>query len=221
MHSHKDYIRQTIKQQQRLLSKEQLAQWSLSVCQQLQQHPKIAACQTLLAYAPLPSEVDIFPLIEHCRQAGKTVLLPRVEPRRQLSWHRYEGRQSLAEGAYRLLEPTTPAVCPLQTISPQALTTGANPDAEALVVLVPGLAFTPDGKRLGRGGGYYDRFLSAARQSTTTGKGTDPSDATSECAPRSAQPRSLYTIGVCFPFQLIDHLPTEPHDEKIDEIVTP
>ncbi len=63
------------------------------------------------------------------------------------------------------------------------------------VVVVPGLAFTPDGHRLGQGGGHFDRFL-----------------------PRLAA-RCL-RLGVCFREQLVDELPVEPHDVVVDHVVT-
>ena len=63
------------------------------------------------------------------------------------------------------------------------------------VVIVPGLAFTAAGDRLGQGGGWYDRVLSAVRD---------------DCL----------TIGVCFAEQLVDELPTEPHDVRLDRVHT-
>ena len=63
------------------------------------------------------------------------------------------------------------------------------------VVVVPGLAFTADGERLGQGGGWYDRFLPQVRADCTT-------------------------IGVCFGPQVVDSLPTEPHDVRLDHVVT-
>ena len=76
----------------------------------------------------------------------------------------------------------------------------AMPDDEADpqwpdVVLVPGLAFTPGGDRLGQGGGWYDRFLAGVRDDCTT-------------------------IGVGFDVQLVDELPLEPHDVALDCVVT-
>ena len=62
-------------------------------------------------------------------------------------------------------------------------------------LIVPGLAFTADGKRLGYGGGYYDRLL-------------------------SMKDLNAYTIGFCFKFQIIKDLPTETHDRKVDYIIT-
>jgi len=63
------------------------------------------------------------------------------------------------------------------------------------VVIVPGLAFTAGGGRLGQGGGWYDRFLAAVRPECTT-------------------------IGVCFAEQVVDELPLEPHDVRVDVVVT-
>ncbi len=67
--------------------------------------------------------------------------------------------------------------------------------AELDMAVVPGLAFTRDGGRLGQGGGHYDRFLPRLR---------------SDCV----------TIGACFVEQLVDELPTEPHDHRVDHVAT-
>ena len=63
------------------------------------------------------------------------------------------------------------------------------------LILVPGLAFSRDGHRLGRGGGFFDRFLA--------GRGA-----------------GAFKIGVCFAFQLLDALPTEPHDVIVNTVMT-
>ena len=62
-------------------------------------------------------------------------------------------------------------------------------------LIVPGLAFTLDGKRLGYGGGYYDKLL-------------------------SMKFFRACTIGFCFKFQIIEDLPTEVHDRNVDYIIT-
>lgn len=70
------------------------------------------------------------------------------------------------------------------------------PDPELVdVVIVPGIAFTASGDRLGQGGGWYDRFLTRIRP---------------DCM----------TIGVGFEPQLVDSIPTEPHDRRLDLVVT-
>ncbi|HEY4331154.1 MAG TPA: 5-formyltetrahydrofolate cyclo-ligase [Ilumatobacteraceae bacterium] len=63
------------------------------------------------------------------------------------------------------------------------------------VVIVPGLAFATDGHRLGQGGGYYDRFLPRLR-------------------------RACLTIGVCFREQLVDAVPVEDHDHRVDMVIS-
>ena len=78
-----------------------------------------------------------------------------------------------------------------ETAVPEDLVDPGWPD----VVVVPGLAFTTRGERLGQGGGWYDRFLPQVRSDCTT-------------------------IGVCFGPQLVESLPTEPHDVRLDHVVT-
>lgn len=63
------------------------------------------------------------------------------------------------------------------------------------LIVVPGLAFDRKGYRLGYGGGYYDTFL--------------------------AEYPNAYTVGVAYPFQLVDQVPTEPHDARLDQIIVP
>ena len=85
----------------------------------------------------------------------------------------------------------TPAVCgPDLRVEPGDL----DPLVLDLVV-VPGLAFTPDGRRLGQGGGHYDRFLARL-------------------------PDRCVTVGAAFAEQIVDDLPTEPHDVRVDLVVT-
>jgi 5-formyltetrahydrofolate cyclo-ligase len=71
-----------------------------------------------------------------------------------------------------------------------------SPDPSAVdLVIVPGVAFTPDGHRLGQGGGWYDRFLAGVRPGTPT-------------------------VGVCFDVQVVPSLPVEPHDVHVDRVVS-
>lgn len=83
------------------------------------------------------------------------------------------------------------------TIAPSPDPDAVDPiDPESVdVVVVPGLAFTADGRRLGQGGGWYDRFLARTR---------------SDCS----------SVGVAFDVQIVDDLPTEPHDVPVDLVVT-
>ena len=82
-------------------------------------------------------------------------------------------------------------------VVPDPIATAAFPIDPTLVdaVLVPGVAFTADGRRLGQGGGWFDRFLAELRD-------------------------DAIAIGVCFGSQVVDDLPTEAHDVLLDQVVT-
>ena len=90
---------------------------------------------------------------------------------------RIEHETDLAEGAFHIMEPVGEPYTDYDKID---------------VVLVPGMAFDAAGHRLGRGRGYYDRFLTAHSH--------------------------LYKIGVCFPFQRVAEVPVEEHDICVDDI---
>ena len=171
----KDELRQYISQQKRQFTPQQLAQLSLPVIARLR--PLLAEAQTILAYYSLPDEVDTHALLDELVTEGKTVLLPKVLDEETMELRRYTGRGSLQEGAYHIMEPT-----------------GASFTDEARIdiALIPGLAFDAQGHRLGRGKGYYDRFLAAFK-----GK----------------------TIGVCFDFQKVAEVPVDAHDIAVDSVV--
>ena len=134
--------------------------------------------KTLLAYWPLPDEVDIRPLVGHLIHQGWSVVLPKVLDDDKMELHRYTSCADLSEGAFHIMEPAGLPFTDYQQIS---------------VALIPGMAFDAAGHRLGRGRGYYDRFLSAHPQ--------------------------LYKIGVCFPFQRVAEVPSEEHDVAMDEVI--
>lgn len=107
--------------------------------------------QTVLAFAALPDEPDTLPILQQTLADGKRLLLPRVAEAGCMDWVEIPDLALLQRGAFGILEP--PADC---------LT--VRPPEEALL-LIPCLAVSPDGVRLGRGGGYYDRFLAHAKGS--------------------------------------------------------
>jgi 5-formyltetrahydrofolate cyclo-ligase len=140
--------------------------------------PRWQEAQVVAAFAALPGEPDLRPFEW---SQSKTVLLPRVEGD-YLIFHAVENPAQLIPGAFGVLEPD-PAQCP-----------AADP-VSAEIIFVPGLAFTADGRRLGRGRGFYDRLLSTL-------------------------PESVLRGGVCFAEQLMAELPSEPHDEEVDVVLS-
>jgi 5-formyltetrahydrofolate cyclo-ligase len=142
----------------------------------------LADVRTLAAFVPDPTEPGAGRLPAAYTQLRARVLLPVVPADgRELGWAVDTGR--LAPGRFGLLEPVGPR------LGPTAL--GA-----AQVVVVPAVAVSRSGVRLGRGGGYYDRAL------------------------RHARPEARL-VALVFDDELVDDLPSEPHDQRVTAVVTP
>jgi 5-formyltetrahydrofolate cyclo-ligase len=142
----------------------------------------LARVRALAAYVPEETEPGHGRLPAAYTRLGAPVLLPVVPADgAELAWAVDTGR--LAPGRFGLLEPVGPR------LGPAAIGT-----AEAVVV--PALAVSRDGVRLGRGGGYYDRALRHARPDAAV-------------------------VAVVFDDELLDTLPVEPHDHRITAVVTP
>ena len=137
--------------------------------------------KTILAYWPLPDEVDIRPLIDQLVAEGKTVVLPKVTGDETMELRRYTSRADLQEGAFHIMEPIGEVFEDYYKID---------------VALIPGMAFDAAGHRLGRGKGYYDRFLASSLSSERALK-----------------------LGICFPFQRVAEVPSETHDVIMDEVI--
>lgn len=137
------------------------------------------SARTILLYAALGDEVPTQATIDLLSQHA-TILLPTVVGD-DIVLHRYANTETMTEGAFGIMESTA-------ELFPE--------DNYHLIdlALIPGMAFTPDGSRLGRGKGYYDRFLAHPALSALT------------------------TYGICFDFQRLDHIPTESHDRLMTEV---
>ncbi|MGL5825782.1 MAG: 5-formyltetrahydrofolate cyclo-ligase [Nocardioides sp.] len=144
---------------------------------------------TVAAYVSIGAEPGTGRLIEALRDAGKHVLLPRVTRATDqfagwdLDWAHYYGPTSLAPARFGLLEPLGPGL-------------GVRAITVADVVLVPGLAVSPAGLRLGRGAGCYDRALTRVAADTM--------------------------VGVLLYADEVGHeVPAESHDQPVQAVVTP
>ena len=152
---------------------------SAAICAAIREHAAWQAARLVCAFLPLPTEPQIASLWEDERapafcfprvRDGEVELIRLDDPahRRQATWKLDEAHHDHA-----------PIVAP----------------GEVDLFLVPGLAFTANGARLGRGGGFYDRLLPR----------------------RSAHSRAL---GICFALQVLEDIPREPHDQRVDAVIT-
>ena len=153
---------------------------SIELCERLK--PQLQSARTILFFASLPGELDLWPLLEELAPGGKTVALPWFDP--VLQSYRVRRVEDLAgeieTGKFGVREPASHC----SEISLELID----------LVLVPGVAFDLSGNRLGRGQGFYDRLLAKI-----TG----------------------VKCGVSYDFQLLAKIPAEPHDAKVNYILTP
>lgn len=142
-------------------------------------HAAIGDAEVIALFASLKGERPTPELDKELSNQGRRICYPRCTAKGTLTFH-FGGRESLSLGMFNLLEPEADA--------PMV----ANEAIE--VAIVPGQAFTKEGKRLGRGGGFYDRTL----PDLTNAK----------------------IIGYCWESQIVADIPTEAHDVAMDGVVT-
>ena len=131
----------------RAQSAETLHRMGQRMCARLFALPQWRQAGTILSFVPLPGEPDISPALDRALAEGKVLAVPRVLGEGRMEWVALDSLDDLRPAAYGIREPVSGPV-----LDPAAL----PPDTLALV---PCLAADRRGVRLGRGGGYYDRFL--------------------------------------------------------------
>jgi 5-formyltetrahydrofolate cyclo-ligase len=145
--------------------------------------PQVQMAGTVAAYYSVGTEPDTRGLVYALWKRGSYVLLPLLRPDGDLDWASYEGPDSLVPGPRGLLQPSEP---------PRGVDAVARADA----VLVPALAVDSAGRRLGRGGGSYDRALARVGP-------------------------LIPLIALIYNDELVEHVPTAPHDIPVRAAVTP
>ncbi len=131
-----------------------LGERARSMCEHLLAAPEVRRASTVAAYVSVSTEPGTGPLLDALRAAGKRVILPLVMPDFDLDWGEYDAAGPLT-ARRGLLEPEGPPL-------------GVDAIATADAVLVPGLAVSRDGARLGKGAGCYDRALGRVPTGTFT-----------------------------------------------------
>lgn len=173
----KKALRAEMKQKRGLLTLRERERAGADVLRQLIALPAFRRAKTLFCYAAYGDELPTDPIAAYAKAQGKQVAYPKVLPDRRMIFLTPARSEPGFQG---ILEPAAGEV--------------RWPEAHDFMLL-PGLAFTPTGGRLGYGGGYYDRYLAALAQRPVC-------------------------CGVGFSFQLISELPQEPHDQRLDLVIT-
>lgn len=178
----KQALRDAMKGVLRLLTPREREDRSASVCATLLGAPRLTEAGVVMIYLPLADEVDIRPFASACLARGQRLCAPRTD------WdagdmHAVEVRDIEADtraGRFGVREPAGQV---------------AIPDARIDAVVVPGLAFDTFGGRLGRGGGFYDRFLQ-----------------------RVAAQGRVWSCAAAFDAQMVDRVPREQTDAILDAV---
>ncbi len=171
-------LRKQMKTQLKAMDQGEKQNLDHKICEQLFSLPEIACADYVYAYMNLSWETGTEEILERFWKNGVQVALPKVLGETMEFFH-VKSRADLEEGSFHILEPRDSCE---QVVWPKA------------PVLVPGLGFSRDGKRLGKGGGYYDKFL-------------------------SKEPDHV-TIALAYEFQITEEIPAEEHDRPVDQIVT-
>ena len=174
----KQELRKLIRERKKQHSTEELKSFSREIASALLERiESMKQCHIILLYHSLPDEVCTHDIITFLVASGRKVLLPTVVGD-TLQLHEYVNDQLMdVSTTFGIQESQGPVFTDYSKID---------------LAVIPGMAFTPEGDRLGRGKGYYDRLIPLL---------------------------SCPLVGLAFPFQMVDSIPTEPHDKRVDEVI--
>ena len=173
----KKKLRASVKALKLNLSKEDKFEEAQAVFNKLEQLGKFGDAQYVLLYWSLNDELPTHSFIRKWHKS-KHIYLPKVVGD-DVNLHRFHGLGSLKKGAFGIMEPEGDELHDLSLID---------------LAVIPGIAFTSTGKRMGRGGGYYDRLLPKLE--------------------------NAFKVGVGYSCQLVNDIPTEAHDVAMDLVIS-
>jgi 5-formyltetrahydrofolate cyclo-ligase len=180
----KHLLRKEMQYKLHSLSGEAKGEASLIITEKIHSLDHFKKCSIIYGFIPMSGEPNLAPLYDLALKEGKAVAFPVCSPSMEMSYHLVEAdwRSHLVKSAYGNYEVHSGNVAQLDI-------------GECALILVPGLAFTLKGERLGRSMGFFDRFLAQRL---------------SNCP----------AVGVCFSIQILESLPTEKHDSLVDLVIS-
>lgn len=170
----KKELRRQIREQKRAMSEEEIVAASERLGELFLNCPQYKDAKTIYGYLPYNQEVRTVPMLEQAMKDGKRVAVPKCYGE-EMRFIYMDDLTKVEKGYANIPEPIAD--------EPVA----QDPTA---LVLMPGMAFTRDGKRMGYGGGFYDKFLAAEPDHPT--------------------------VALCYAFQMVEDLPTEDYDIPVD-----
>ena len=173
----KKALRAQIKEKKRAMTEQQIAATSQALAEQFCAHPAYQNANSIFGYLSYNQEVRTMPMLEQAQKDGKRVAVPKVIGDRMI---------------FIWLDDLTQVELGYCNI-PEPIADGPEASDPTALVLMPGLAFDPTGRRCGYGGGFYDRFLEAEPEHPT--------------------------LALCYGFQMFEHLETDPHDIPVDYVL--
>ncbi len=173
----KKELRRSIREQKRAMTEEEIVARSEALGKLFAASEAYKNAKTIYGYLPYNQEVRTVPMLEQAIADGKKVAVPKVYGEEKKFLNIYD-ISKVFKGYAGIPEPIAD--------EPVA-------DDETALVLMPGLAFDPQGHRIGYGGGFYDKFL-------------------------CAEPNHP-TLALCYEFQMLPHLETEAHDIPVDYVL--
>lgn len=183
----KHNLRASIKRSLDQITDQQRAEYADQLKHRITHSDLYQSANSILSYASLPTEISLDPLINHALAANKAVCIPAVDWDKK-TMHPVQIRsldKDLQIGRYGLRSPR--------------IECKPIPSDQITLALIPGLGFDPSCRRLGRGAGFYDRWIES----------------------RLACDPPITLVGVCFDEQLVERIPTDPHDQRMDLVITP
>ena len=173
----KKILRQTIRQKKREMTEEQIVAAGLRLAEKFCATEQYRNARTIYGYLPYNQEVRTVPMLEQALADGKRVAVPKVYG---------DEMKFIYMTDLSLVEKSDMGI-------PEPVADGPEGDDPTALVLMPGLAFTVNGDRMGYGGGYYDKFL--------------------------AREPEHPTVALCYEFQMVESLPTQDHDIPVDLVL--
>lgn len=170
----KKELRRQIRQLKRAMTEEQINAASAKLGELFAGTAQYQNARTIYGYLPYNQEVRTVPMLERAIQDGKRVAVPKVYGD-DMKFIYMDDLSQVALGYAGIPEP---------------MADGPVADDPTALVLMPGMAFTKNGDRMGYGGGFYDKFL-------------------------AAEPNHP-TVALCYAFQMVESLPTEEYDIPVD-----